>query len=120
VTSTNSETDLQKKLQAIATRYIDRTVLEAAVLRSHIDACIAGEIARLADIESIAHRIHGSGAMLGFQDLSEQAAALERFVAPLRASKVLDASLTQDLSNKLTALEQSLQRAAAQHAAPTT
>ncbi len=119
MTGTDSETDLQKKLQAIATRYIDRTVREADVLRAHIDACIAGEINRLAEIENIAHRIHGSGAMLGFQDLSEHAAALERLVVPLRASTALDAAATQDLQSRLAALEQSLQRAAAQHAVPT-
>jgi HPt (histidine-containing phosphotransfer) domain-containing protein len=118
VTTTDTEVELQKKLQAIATRYLDRTAREVAVLRTHIDACIAGEIKHIADIESIAHRIHGSGAMLGFQHLSERGAALERLVMLLRSQPSLDPAVANDLQEKFSALEQSLQQATAQHAAP--
>jgi HPt (histidine-containing phosphotransfer) domain-containing protein len=116
VTGTNSETTLQQKLQAIAKRYIDRTIRETDVLRAHIEACIAGEINRIPDIESIAHRIHGSGAMLGFQDLSEHAAVLERFVMPLRMKPALDADAARDLREKFGAFEQCLQRATTRNA----
>ena len=114
---TSPEAELQKKLQAIATRYIVRTAGDLATLSAHLEACLAGELSRMADIESLAHRIHGSGAMLGFHELSDQACALERLASQLRLHPMLDAGHVPELKERFVALEQSLHRAAAQHGA---
>lgn len=112
---TTPDAELQKKLQAIATRYIERTTGELATLRAHVDACLAGELSRMPHVESTAHRIHGSGAMLGFHELSDQASVLERCASQLRSQSTLDAGGAQELKEKFVALEQSLQRTAARH-----
>ena len=65
------------KLAEIGTRYVKRTLTEMPELQRLMDAAVAGDAAAFHQIGRLAHRIHGSGAMFGFKELSDVAGRLE-------------------------------------------
>jgi HPt (histidine-containing phosphotransfer) domain-containing protein len=98
--------ELQQKIADIAGRYIQRTAGELAGLRELIGKARAGSAAALKDIEHLAHKIYGSGAMFGFEAVSEQARALE-----LAAKDVTDPQVFDKLQQHADGLEQQVQAA---------
>jgi HPt (histidine-containing phosphotransfer) domain-containing protein len=98
--------ELQQKIADIAGRYIQRTASELAGLREMIGKARAGSAAALKDIEHLAHKIYGSGAMFGFEMVSEQARALE-----LAAKDVTDPQVFDKLQRHADGLEQQVQAA---------
>ena len=68
------------KLAEIGSRYVKRTLGEMTELRRLLDAAVSGDAAAFHQIGRLAHRIHGSGAMFGFNALSDVAGRLERTV----------------------------------------
>jgi HPt (histidine-containing phosphotransfer) domain-containing protein len=69
-----------EKLAEIGSRYLKRTQGEMPELRRLLDAAVAGDAAAFHQIGRLAHRIHGSGAMFGFGELSQVAGRLEHRV----------------------------------------
>lgn len=68
---------LQQQLGDIGLRYLKRTLGEIHVLREHVQKLRAGDTASLKEIEHLSHKIHGSGAMFGFDTLSTHAREIE-------------------------------------------
>jgi HPt (histidine-containing phosphotransfer) domain-containing protein len=80
--------ELQNRIAQIAVRYLDRVTKELEQLRTLIDAAAGGNLQPVRDIEVLAHRMHGSGAMLRFDEISGSASDLERMAAEfLRAGQ---------------------------------
>lgn len=75
------------ELQAIGRRYIARTLQELKGLHRDIEELRAGRGETLPDVAHAAHRISGSAAMFGFNDVSECASRIERVVAALATSQ---------------------------------
>jgi len=98
--------ELQQKIADIGGRYIQRTAREVAGLREMIAKASAGNAAALKDIEHLAHKIYGSGAMFGFETVSEHARALE-----LAARDATDPSMVDKLQEHADRLEQTVQAA---------
>jgi HPt (histidine-containing phosphotransfer) domain-containing protein len=98
--------ELQQKIADIGGRYIQRTAGELVGLREMIEKARAGNAAALKDIEHLAHKIYGSGAMFGFEAVSEKARALE-----LVAKDATDPALIDKLRQHADALEQQVQDA---------
>ncbi len=73
----SDQNKLQQQLGDIAVRYIKRTLGEVDVLRDHLQNLQNGQLGVLKEIEHLSHRIHGSGAMFGFDDLSRHAREIE-------------------------------------------
>jgi HPt (histidine-containing phosphotransfer) domain-containing protein len=71
------ENKVQQQLGEIGLRYLKRTLGEIATLRGLLVQLQAGEKERLKEIEHLSHKIHGSGAMFGFDHLSSQAREIE-------------------------------------------
>jgi HPt (histidine-containing phosphotransfer) domain-containing protein len=69
--------ELQQKIADIGGRYIQRTAGEISGLPDMIAKVRAGDAAACKEIEHLAHKIYGSGAMFGFDAVSDQARALE-------------------------------------------
>jgi HPt (histidine-containing phosphotransfer) domain-containing protein len=92
---------LQQKIADIGRRYIQRTAGEIAGLRDLIAKVRGGDAAALKDIEHLAHKIYGSGAMFGFEPVSEQARELE-----LAAKDVTDPRMLDKLQAHADVLEQ--------------
>jgi HPt (histidine-containing phosphotransfer) domain-containing protein len=98
--------ELQQKIADIAGRYIQRTAGELNRLRDLIGQVRAGNAGALKDIEHLAHKIYGSGAMFGFEAVSERARALE-----LVARETADPAMLDRLQHHADALEQQVQDA---------
>ena len=98
--------ELQQKITDISRRYIQRTAGEIGALRDLIAKARAGSAAALKDIEHLAHKIYGSGAMFGFEPVSEQARALE-----LAARDVTDPQMLDKVQEHADVLEQRVRAA---------
>lgn len=66
-----------QQLGEIGLRYLKRTIGEIGTLRELLTQLQAGDASRLKEIEQLSHKINGSGAMFGFDDLSNQAREIE-------------------------------------------
>jgi chemotaxis protein histidine kinase CheA len=97
------------QLRDIGDRYLRRTLREVDQLQELVRMGLAGEAEALKQTEQLAHKIHGSGAMFGFDDVSECAGRIERLVAEHAANM---APVANELSTLLTRLMQAVQSAA--------
>lgn len=68
---------LRQQLDGIGVRYIIRTLGEMERLKELSQQALNGSSACFRDVEHLAHKIHGSGAMFGFEHLSECAGEVE-------------------------------------------
>ena len=98
--------ELQQKIADIGGRYIQRTAGEIASLRDLIAKVRAGSAAACKDVEHLAHKIYGSGAMFGFEAVSEQSRVLE-----LAARDATDPKKVDKLQEHAEKLEQLVQDA---------
>jgi HPt (histidine-containing phosphotransfer) domain-containing protein len=82
--------ELQAKVAVIAGRYLDRVSREIEHLKTLVDNAASGDLAVVKEIETLTHRMHGSGAMLHFDEISGLAAELERLSADFGSSGQVD------------------------------
>lgn len=82
--------ELRAKMAQIAGRYLERVIKEIVQLRTLVDNAASGNLDVLREIEALTHRMHGSGAMLQFDEISGHAGALERMTAGFLASGAVD------------------------------
>jgi HPt (histidine-containing phosphotransfer) domain-containing protein len=99
---------LQKQIADIGVRFLKRTIGEVSQLREFLDSARAGSLDSLKQLERLGHKIHGSGAMFGFDELSKRASEIERLASTGRNdSKSLDR-----IEEALRALEVQVDKAA--------
>jgi HPt (histidine-containing phosphotransfer) domain-containing protein len=119
MTIDNTEAELRRKMAAIGARYLARTQSEIGQLRTLIAQLDSGGKSTLKEIEVLAHRIRGSGAVFGFAELSDAAEGIEMLAVDCALEDDLDIGhLTAHLTDYLGALTQAVERAV-QAAAPT-
>jgi chemotaxis protein histidine kinase CheA len=82
--------ELRAKMVQIAGRYLDRVTRELVQLRTLVDNAASGNLDLVREIEALTHRMHGSGAMLHFDEISGHAGDLERLAAGFLASGNVD------------------------------
>lgn len=92
---------LNQQIADIAVRYIKRTLGELGQLRESLQAIRAGDADACKQLERLAHKIHGSGAMFGFDAISDHANEIER----LAGSGQRDPDTLAKIENSLLALE---------------
>jgi chemotaxis protein histidine kinase CheA len=95
---------MKEQLATIGERYLRRTLGELARLKELHAQVHSGSQQALKDLEVIVHRVHGSGAMFGFDEVSEHAHSCEILCAEAAA----DPLLAPKLEAALHALETSL------------
>ena len=69
---------IRSKLAQLGERFLTRSHGELDSLRQHIERARGGDAKALEELHNLAHRMHGTGATLGFPDVGEQAAHIER------------------------------------------
>jgi HPt (histidine-containing phosphotransfer) domain-containing protein len=102
---------MQQQIAEIGSRYLHRTLGELPQLRAlmeRLTAEPAQSAATLREIERMAHKIYGSGAMFGFDMVSGRAREVE-LLAGERAS---DAELIDRLRERIGALEDEVRASA--------
>lgn len=82
--------ELQAKVAAIAGRYLDRVSKEIEHLETLVEKAASGDLTVVKEIETLTHRMHGSGAMLHFDEISGSAAELERMSAEFASTGHVD------------------------------
>jgi HPt (histidine-containing phosphotransfer) domain-containing protein len=97
----NDREHLQRQMAEIGNRYLQRTTGELVRIREIVARLGDGAVELCEELEHIAHRIHGSGAMFGFDAVSEQARRIE--VMATRRS--FDADQVQELEEHVSTLE---------------
>lgn len=95
--------ELRAKMLQIAGRYLDRVTRELPQLRTMIDDASSSNLDVVREIEALTHRMHGSGAMLHFDEISSHAGELERMTAGFIASGEVDQSRMLATFDKLKA-----------------
>jgi HPt (histidine-containing phosphotransfer) domain-containing protein len=85
-----SPEELQAKVAVIAGRYLDRVSREIEQLKTMVDNAAGGDLAVVKEIEALTHRMHGSGAMLHFDEISGPAGELERLSSEFASSGQVD------------------------------
>jgi chemotaxis protein histidine kinase CheA len=83
---------LQAQLSALSVLFLERTHGQVSQLELLVQRVERRELAALLELRAISHKIHGSGAMFGFPDISEPAGEIERATDELLAR---DAKLEQ-------------------------
>lgn len=98
---------LQQQMSEIGDRYLKRTLGEMPRLRELLQQVRAGTPGSLEEVAHMAHKIHGSGAMFGFDGVSERARQMEVLVAAPRSG-----DFEQQLEACVDALEEQVGNAA--------
>jgi HPt (histidine-containing phosphotransfer) domain-containing protein len=97
--------ELQQQIASIGTRYLQRTLTELPRL---YELCAQPDGGALAEIERLAHKIYGSGAMFGFEQISERA----REVELLAARRAAEPATMSELRAGIAALERQVRETA--------
>jgi chemotaxis protein histidine kinase CheA len=101
--------ELRAKMAQIAGRYLDRVTRELVQLKTLVDNSASGNLDVVREIEALTHRMHGSGAMLQFEEISNHAGALERLAAGSAASGMVDQPRMIEIVGRLqTAIEKAV------------
>lgn len=102
---------LQRQMAEIGNRYLLRTLGELPRLRelvAQLRSAPPGDLSGIEELEQMSHKIHGSGAMFGFDAVSESARKVELLVS----SRAGDAQSLQQLEIFVTSLDQEVRAAA--------
>lgn len=99
---------LNQSMAEIGGRFIKRTLGELAQLSELLQQARAGNAASVKDIERVSHKIAGSGAMFGFDAVSERAQELEIFAE----AGATDPESLQRLADYISALDAEVRSAA--------
>jgi HPt (histidine-containing phosphotransfer) domain-containing protein len=71
---------IRERMRELAGEFLLRCSREVTLLRGLAARSEAGDTAAAGELEHLAHRMCGTGALLGFESLSARAGALERLV----------------------------------------
>jgi HPt (histidine-containing phosphotransfer) domain-containing protein len=96
------------RMGELAVKFTERTRGELVVMRERLAAAGAGDAAALGDIRHLAHRICGTGATLGFEDLAERAHEIESLAAAQSPATPPDAATLAGLARAVDALAAAL------------
>ncbi len=104
-TGPHSTQEMQDQLRLLAGKFLLRTRNHVTQLRQLIEALASGR-EPLTQIEEIAHKIHGSGAMFGFAEVSACGGEIELLA---EASDPVDATTVARLNTLVDQLERAVQ-----------
>lgn len=90
------EAQLREQVKVLGEKFLIRTAGQIVTLREQVVRLREGHPDALPVIQEMIHKIHGSGAMFGFGDLSERAGEIERLlvagenVTPQKLSELIE------------------------------
>ncbi len=82
-----TEAELREQVKILSAKFLQRTAVQIPQLQNELERLAAtGDRDALRVIQNIVHKIHGSGAMFGFDLISDRAGDLEAFAHRISAS----------------------------------
>jgi HPt (histidine-containing phosphotransfer) domain-containing protein len=109
---TGGKAALQARVAELGLRFLRRTLGELVTIRECLEGCVAGDVAAIAQLERITHRIHGTGLTFGFPGISQYAADLERLAKAALRSPIGDPEMLVSLEAGARRLTDEVARAA--------
>lgn len=109
---TGGKAALQERVAKLGLQFLRRTLGELVTIRECLDACIAGDVGAIAQLERVTHRIHGTGLTFGFPGISQYAADLERLAKAALRSPIGDPEMLERLEAGARRLADEVARAA--------
>jgi HPt (histidine-containing phosphotransfer) domain-containing protein len=77
---TDGEEQLREQVKVLGEKFLVRTEGQITTLREQLLRVRAGDREAMGVVQELTHKIHGSGAMFGFADLSDRAGEIERLI----------------------------------------
>jgi HPt (histidine-containing phosphotransfer) domain-containing protein len=78
---------VRQQVSQLGEKFLRRTQAEAIILGDLFERIQAGDMTVLPQLEAMAHKIHGSGAMFGFPAVSECAGEMEHLAEHLMTAE---------------------------------
>jgi two-component system OmpR family response regulator len=115
-----SAAQVSVQVDELAVKFLGRSTADVVRLRRMIEQAGRGDEAALEEVQQIAHKIHGSGAMLGLLNVSAFAEAIEHLAAGILADlsahgPIAESALVRELSEGIEALAEAVGHCAAAH-----
>ena len=111
-----TEQGIRAQVKELGGKFLQRTATQVAAFREQLARLASGDATMLTAVQEVAHKIHGSGAVFGFAQISDCAGQLE--LSSLRMSKELGATQqppyaewTQELTQSVDDLARALEAA---------
>lgn len=73
-----AERQLREQVAALGVKFLQRTQDQTTTLRELLESLSKGDESVLARMQELSHKIHGSGAMFGFEEVSRVAGEIEQ------------------------------------------
>jgi HPt (histidine-containing phosphotransfer) domain-containing protein len=109
---TGGKAALQERVTKLGLQFLRRTLGELVTIRECLDACAAGDVGAIAQLERVAHKIHGTGMTFGFERISQYAADLERVAKAALPGPIRDPEVLQSLEAATQRLADEVERTA--------
>jgi HPt (histidine-containing phosphotransfer) domain-containing protein len=78
--SAAAEQRMREQVKELGRKFLARTAGQVATFREQLAKLASGDVGILTSMQEVAHKIHGSGAVFGFSQISECAARLEMLI----------------------------------------
>ena len=103
-----AEQQLREQVAALGLKFLNRTQDQATALRELLAPLAQGDESVLARMQELSHKIHGSGAMFGFDEVSRFAGEIEQMCYDRRQENAAGplAELVQRLDRSIAGLAQ--------------
>ena len=100
---TKAERQLREQVAALGAKFLQRTQDQTSALRELLVGLSNGDESVLLRMQELSHKIHGSGAMFGFEEVSRIAGEIEQLCYDRREAGEAAASVqgTADLVQRL-------------------
>jgi HPt (histidine-containing phosphotransfer) domain-containing protein len=108
--SSSAEAELREQVKLLGEKFLIRTADQITTLRAQVASLRSGDRDALVGMQELAHKIHGSGGMFGFTDLSDRAGEIERLVATEPAAAHATPDRLGELVEELAAALEATQR----------
>jgi len=101
----------QSRMKELATKFLDRSVNDVASMRGALSKLAQGQLESVVDLRQLAHRMVGTGATLGLENIAQRAHDIESIADGCAPQTLPDENTRGRFASALDALEAELQRA---------
>jgi HPt (histidine-containing phosphotransfer) domain-containing protein len=101
---------MRERIKQLAEQFLQRCLRDLAFSRELVTRLRTGDAHAFKELEHLAHRMCGTGASLGFESVSADAATIERLAEAQPGNTIPDRKTTELLSEYIARLEQDIGR----------
>jgi HPt (histidine-containing phosphotransfer) domain-containing protein len=99
---------MREQINQLAAKFLQRCSQDVGSLRVLLGRLRIGDVAAFKELEYLAHRLSGTGALLGFESIGTCAAAIERLAEAQAGNTTPDQKVTERLTEYTARLEEEI------------